>query len=275
MCGTKTKLKSLVGALAENLLPRLGSEIEDNRNTDRAARLKRLILHARAERARKTGNFAHLEDTLSSFWKGQTGDQFHGAYIEARFELFLKLHAYALDNLADALANTVPSVSRVIEIGCGDGQVLNHCRQKLPSITEFVGLDLNQAAIDRATRAFATSGAELRFVTRDALHWLPQNPKTGTAIITNGGVLEYFSQNSVSLLLETLAKSAPCAALLIEPLAPEHDLNSEVQSYVFGRENSFSHNYPYLLRQAGFDVDLQDEIGDNGIRWCVVLATKP
>jgi O-methyltransferase involved in polyketide biosynthesis len=96
--------------------------------------------------------------------------------------------------------------------------------------------------------------------------------------IANGGVFEYFLQEEVEAFLGIVARQlAPAAVVLSETIGSNHDLSTENESMVYGREMAFSHNDPYLLRNAGFKTLHQSEREgypvDGGGRWIRLLAT--
>lgn len=260
-----------VGRVAEIALPQLAREIDESRNALRAPKLKRAIIYARLRRAHARGDAAGIETALGAFWKGASGDKFHGAHSADRFRVYREHHAAAIDRLAELLEGSGASFTRLVEVGCGDGQVLADCVGRLPSITEAIGLDINATVIAQATAERGSSG-RLSFVHADARDWLTANPQPGTVVISNGGVLEYFSPENVDRLFQAVALARPAAMLLVEPAAPHHDLETQPESLVFGHEYSFSHNYRHRLRQAGFDVVVETETKAFGARLMLVIG---
>lgn len=254
----KDALKLAIGRVAEFALPELGREMNENRNAARAPKLKRAIHYARLWRARSRCDVAAVENALAAFWKGHTGDWFHDHYAEQRFNLFREHHSAVIHALVDLVENSGARFSRLVEIGCGDGRVLAYCAGRLPGISKAIGIDINAAATKRAL-AEHSSDRKLSFITADARSWLMANPEPGTVLLSNGGVLEYFSQDNFERLLRTLTLSPPAAIVLIEPVAPDHDLQTQLGSFVFGRENSFSHNHRHRLSEASFDVVFEEE----------------
>jgi SAM-dependent methyltransferase len=271
MGAAKDALKLIVGRVAELARPDLGREIDAARNTARAPGLKRAILYARLRRAQSRGDVGAVETALAAFWIGDSGDKFHDRFVEERFNLFRDHHAVVIEALADLLKTSGARFSRLVEIGCGDGNVLAYCAERLPSISEVVGLDINAAVIARNS-AGQPAGGRLSFARAEARDWLIANPKPGTVVLTNGGVLEYFSQGNLDQLLQALTKAPPAAIVLIEPVAPEHDLASQPASFAFGHENSFSHNHAYRLRQAGLDVVFSREMEISQVRWMLMIG---
>jgi ubiquinone/menaquinone biosynthesis C-methylase UbiE len=52
--------------------------------------------------------------------------------------------------LANDFINTIPSGSKLLEVGCGPGRVLRHLTKHIEGV-EAVGIDINKAAIDYAS----------------------------------------------------------------------------------------------------------------------------
>jgi hypothetical protein len=97
-----------------------------------------------------------------------------------------------------------------------------------------------------------------------------------TIFVTQGGVLEYLSQQSLCGVFETIVGRAPNALLfLIEPLADDFDLSTQCESLPVGGEFSYSHNYPALMQAAGIAIDFQDERRRLKHRMLGVLARTP
>jgi predicted TPR repeat methyltransferase len=266
----KDALKLMAGWVAERALPGLGREIDECRNTARAPRLKRAILYSRLRRAQSRGDIAAIENALAAFWKGNSGDEFHDHYADARLNLFLEHHSKVIDALAGVLEKSGARFSRLVEIGCGDGSVLAWCAERLPDISEAIGLDINAAVIERISAK--QPAGKFSFVNAEARDWLVANPRSGTVMLSNGGVLEYFSQDNLDRLLQALASSPSAAIVLIEPVAPGHDLQSNAGSFAFGRENSFSHNHRCRLEDAGFDVVFGEEMQISNTRWMLMIG---
>lgn len=250
---TKSALRVLVGTVAELTMPHLGRELDDARNPERAPKLKRAILLARLQRAERLGDAAAVERALAAFWRGEAGDRFHGEYAQERFALFRTHHAGVIDALHSFVQTSGVGLDRLVEIGCGDGSVLAYCADVLPWVKSAIGLDVNATVIAQAS-ARQPPASRLSFACAEARDWLTANPQAGTVVLSNGGVLEYFSQENFDRLLQALALASPAALVLVEPLADDHDLERRAGSYTFGKESSFSHNHRARLNQAGFEV---------------------
>ena len=92
----------------------------------------------------------------------------------------------------------------------------------------------------------------------------------GTTILSNGGVLEYLSPDSLDALLRSVSEHPPAAIVLIEPVDPIQDLTTETGSHTFGYEFSFSHNHRSRLERVGFKVTYSKEINHGKVRWMMI-----
>lgn len=265
MSNAKDALRRLIGRVAELAFPDLGREIDQARNIARAPKLKRAIRYARLRRAQSSGDVGAVENALAMFWKTDAGDYYHDRYADERLNFFQEHLSGLLNALVSFAENSDMRFSRLVEIGCGDGRALADCAGRLPWISEVIGLDINAAVITRALSK-QPPGERLSFATADARGWLIENPQPGTVVLANNGVLEYFSPYSFDQLLQTLALSPPAAIVLIEPVAPNHDLENEAGSFMFGSENSFSHNHRRRLSAAGFHVVFGEEMRVSNVR---------
>lgn len=271
MSKARDALKRIIGSVAEFTHPELGREIDEARNTTRAVKVKRAIHYARLRRAQAAGDIDALEGVLSAFWKGEPGNAFHDRFIEARVDYFLKYHTAIVEALRDLPAVSGLRPTRLVEIGCGDGKALAYCLERLPWVTQAVGLDINEAVIARNSDD-GTFDRKISFVATDAREWLTENALPGTVAFTNGGVFEYFSQESFDRTVAALSASKPAAIALIEPVAPEHDLARQAESLVFGYERSFSHNHRHRLDRAGFEIVFEREMQIGKVRWMLMIG---
>lgn len=262
----------LVGAAAERLWPALAREIDENRGTGRALKLKRAIVKSRLRRAAGRSDAAAMEQALQSYWRSGANESFYTAFV-ARFDgWFLGPHYPLIDALAEAVAAN-PNFDRLVEVGCGDGRALAHLAGRLPRLRELVGLDLNWSIIEQ-NRHVHGDRPRLRFVQADAGQWLADETRDGTILFSYGGVLEYVSQPGVAAIFARLARHRDTAVALVEPVDPRHDLASETASHSHGIERSFSHNYRALLVSAGFSIRVAEELTVDGFRWMMILAVS-
>lgn len=233
----KNRIKSGLGASLERLFPRLAHEIDYGTSTGKRVRLKNWIVYSRLARARKNGDTASISNAHFDYWKSDVGNEFYDKYTTRFNDWFLAHHRVIVEELGVLVAEN-PDIDRLVEIGCGNGQVLGYCAARLTSLQHVVGLDINPMIIERNKRP---SGVDPRisYAHANAMDWLKEHRKPGTIALSYGGVLEYFSQQALRDLLSLLAASAPAVIALVEPIDPRVDLSNQTSSHTFGQENRF------------------------------------
>lgn len=270
MSRTKDGVRVLVGGLCERLLPMVIRDLDEDRRSGRFIRIKRWILYARSARARARNAPNALQKTLFDFWHTDVADSYFDKYLDRYEKWFLGPHHEIVDHLT-ALSQT-GSYSRLIEVGCGAGQVLEYCAAAMPKVANFIGVDINPVIIARDKVHFAQN-PRLQFLSADASVWLQQAPQPGTILLTYGGVMEYFAAATLTTMFATLAQHGPAAVALVEPVDPDHDLAQDVASHAFGPENSFSHNHEKLLLAAGYQIAFCKTLRLGGVSWVMLVAT--
>ena len=271
MSQPRETIKLWAGTVLEVLAPWVTHDLDTDRHSGRFLKLKRWILYARTARARARGDAGALQKSLFEFWRADTADTYYDRYVDRYQDWFLGPHHEIVDQLA-TLARS-GKYSRLIEVGCGAGRVLEHCAEAMPEVTTCIGIDINPAIIARNQAEFA-SNPKLHFLTADASSWLQKTTLTGTILLTYGGVMEYFSAETLSEMFQSLAQYQPAAVALVEPIDPNHDLAKDPTSHPFGQENSFSHNHQKLLEAAGYDVVFCKTLLLGGFTWVVLVATS-
>jgi SAM-dependent methyltransferase len=267
----RSTARTLAGTALEYLRPSLARDLDSGARRGENLREKGLILHARLRRARLRGDSAAAQAILAQFWQADTGDFFYDRY-RTRFEAwFFGPHQVLIDRLAEAAARH--GLRDLVEIGCGDGRALTHCAGVMPGLDRLTGIDINPTIIARNHKTFAAD-TRLHFANGDAAAWLAANPAPHRALLSYGGVMEYFAPETLRAVFASLAADGPSVVALCEPVAPEHDLSAQTDSIHFGQESSFSHNHAYLLQAEGFAITWADEVHDGGVRWMMMLAER-
>lgn len=232
---------------------------------------QRLRRWAAWEGAARRGDHGFLEAGHARFWRSAND----GAWYQRtahRFESwFLREHGEFIEAVVRAVAGD-PRWVHFWEIGTGDGRVLEYFAGRLPGVGDFTGIDLNEARIAR--NRSARSG-RLRFVCADAAAFVREHGQPGSVLLTNAGVFEYFAPAVLAELFAHVGERlAPGGLALIEPLADDMDLDRESASRPFGAERSFSHNYPRLLADAGFEIVHRREKRVKGHRFIELVALR-
>ncbi len=248
--------------------PQLTEQFEAGRRpTDQH---ERSALHALTASYRGNDRLDRLAAQHVEFWSGPSALPFH-ANAAHRFErVFRKRHYAIVAQLEKVIAAS--GVVKLCEIGCGSGQVLTHLARCLPTLTRLVGLDLSaeQIAINRARNR----DSRVEYQHGDAATWIASHADGGWAWFCYGGVLEFFTQQSLVDLLELCAARPPVVFALVEPLADDFDVDREATSLRFNIELTLSHAYPRLLAAAGFQTVWRSECRAMGFRWLMLIAQR-
>jgi hypothetical protein len=216
---------------------------------------------------------------LGDYWSSPVSDEFYTGFSHRYETLFLAYHAGIVAETRKAMEKSGQDYRQLIELGSGDGKILEHFSKELQSIPAFHGIDMNLPQTENNRQLYGHLPA-LSFHHGDAGKWLRNHATRGTVVIANGGVLEYFTRTELLELLKFLAvECSPCVVALTESLAADHDLVNEPATYPYGYELSLSHNYPALLKEAGFAIcHTHDRLttpaeSDDVGRWYQVVAT--
>ena len=266
---SRETIKLWLGTLAEVFVPWARRDLDAGDDSGRLITIKRWILYARSTRARASGDARALQKILFLFWRADTADTYFDRYLDRYQKWFLGPHHEIVDQISKLARSG--DYSRLIEVGCGAGRVLEHCAAAVPEVQNFIGVDINPVIIARDKTDFAQN-PRLQFVAADASVWLRDTAQPGTILLTYGGVMEYFSSETLLGMFKTMAQYHPAVVALVEPVDPAHDLANDPASHVFGQENSFSHNYEKLLQAAGYRMLFRKYLRLGGVSW-VMLVT--
>ena len=139
----------------------------------------------------------------------------------------------------------------LVEIGSGNGSVLDYLSSKFPQLDRLVGIDLSKVQTDNNKDKYKEK-SKLEFVASDAFDWVNEHGHGDMILVTFCGVLEYFTEKRLRQLFDKLNGLGRIIFVAIEPKAIDHDFTTNPNSKVYGGESSFSHNYPKLFKNSGF-----------------------
>jgi len=277
---TYTNIKDLartaLGIAAETAIPSIAREIDEGRRTGRLITLKKAIVHSRVRRAVWNGDEDAAKKAVDDWWKSEVGDDYFANMAgKPRFEsLFLGPHYQLVEELS-AYCKTHPEVKQLVEMGCGDGMVLNHLSSVLEGFDSFVGIDISDRITSRNKIEYAEN-TRIAFESGDAVKWIQDNDTSNTVLLSYGGVMEYLNEDN---LLEVLAQhfQQPNAVVaLSEPIDNDFNPEHECASKLIGTMHVYHcHNYAHLLRKTGFEIKFETYIDIAGWPWTMIIAAKP
>lgn len=270
--GWRRMAKVTLGHLAAVARPRRVRAISDGTLSGPLSPVDRLVVAALIDQAIRRGEsldrYAHLHRLM---WQGDNATDYHASVENYFTECFLPNQAVVIDELEKDLASQPPGTFHSLcEIGTGCGFALDHLSHRLTAhgISRFVGLDLSAAQV----AVNATRFPACQFEVADACDWIPKHTGAGWILFCCGGVLEYLPEKTLAKLFEQTRSNTPIRWVIVEPIDPAYDLAKETASRSFGWEQTWSHHYPHLLRQAGLRLIYTRELLVNDVRWQLVIA---
>ena len=266
----KNALKRACGMAAYHLLPQRREALRSGAAGPDGP-LDQILLGDLIRRSALSGDHSALRSQLSGYWKGTSGDTFYESFQDRFEEWFLGPHYEWVEALDEILNRPDETFSSLLEIGCGDGRVLHHLSEKLKSVENFTGIDINERIIARNRDVYSETA--LRFESGDASKRLGELVPTGSIVMTYGGVMEYLLESELRELFRSLKARSTVIIALVEPLYDGFDLENETASRASGTENSFTHPYPLLLRESGFEIEFQKE-PEMEFRWMMIIARR-
>lgn len=258
----KSLLKNIIGKILIVLLPNKVRELSNKGMTIQMdlSRKESLIRYALLEKAKKKNDFESLSNFHQNYWVNKGEEYFSSNFNDNILEtFFIPKCSFLFDLLQEQLKNESVKYKTLIEIGTGDGRVLEYLSAKFPQIGRFIGIDLSIAQIDTNKKLFNKS-ANLEFVASDGFDWIKENRLDHTIIVTSRGVLEYFTPSKLQAFFNELNDIGKIIFIAIEPTGIDHNFVKNPNSEIYGFENSFSHNYAQLFRNSGFNIWHQSKI---------------
>lgn len=273
------RLKAQLGSLLRRLQPRLSAAVDAAPFDPAWGAAAKLIRNAHLAEAVERRDHAKLRRYFTHYWSSATSVEFFDGFSFRFGELFLRHHAVIATHLGGLLPMLGEGPVRLVEVGSGDGKVLEWLAAQLPGIETLHGVDLNEREIEKCRQRHRDS-PRLHFHAGDLHAWLLANPVPRTILVTNGGVFEYLLEDELRALFAELRHScSPCLVAVTESIADDHDLDTEPHSIAYGREFAFSHNYPAILRDTGFAIEWErnrpTQPGEEShpVRWYQLLAS--
>jgi hypothetical protein len=268
------KVAGLVGEGLLPLLPKRTRRISKKEftliNKGRRNIIDRLLRAGLARRILREGNLNQLATYHCQFWSGEMGKEYHDSHGYAFESVFKPNFHYIVDMLNNFLKSN-PVFKTLCEIGTGSGQLLDFLGDRLNTIDRFIGIDLNQDTVADNKKRYKNN--KLEFIAADGDSWTRINGQPNWVFFSHRGVLEYFPEENLQGLFTFIANEiSPAIFVAIEPVGVDHDLGSERESKIYGREFAFSHNYPHLFQKAGFELWHFELINFTDHRLCAIVA---
>lgn len=181
----KTLIKSTIGKILILILPRKAKELSNKGMTIVVGLtfIERLMRDILLEKARNKKDFETLSQFHQDFWENKGEEYFSTRkYKKVLEDFFIPQCSFLLDLLQEQLQNEDRKYNILVEIGTGEGTVLEHLSVKLPQIERFVGIDLSDSQIE--VNKSINKNPKLEFVASDAIDWIKKNKQENMIIFT-------------------------------------------------------------------------------------------
>ena len=263
----KNKIKSIlysflagtIGNILVFLQPKKARQLAENRitlihkNKKSMSIPERLMRAALVKKLDKIDDYDTIAKLNRDFWIDNAATELFSETEDGFKTDFLPNCTFIFDLLKKELSNQSENFDTLVEIGTGNGDVLNYLSSEFPEIDHFVGIDLSLKQIELNDEKFKNN-TKLEFVAEDAFDWVKDKGHSNTIFVSSRGVLEYFLEERLQEFLREINQLGKTIFIAIEPNGGDHDFEMNPSSQLYGNEPSFSHNYPRLFKNAGFNL---------------------
>ncbi|NCQ56090.1 class I SAM-dependent methyltransferase [Candidatus Parcubacteria bacterium] len=206
---------------------------------------------------------AKVKVNREKYWGSTAGKKWHETFKSAHVQEGNLSHEYQ-DTLAKSILvkqlveftthNRPDKGWVVVEIGTGNGFLLEYLSSQLNGITRFVGIDLNAEQVAENQSVFADSSTE--YIHGEITEWVTANQGVKQHVIfVTCGVLQYFAEKELRELFLLMGKSFGISVLAFnEPVSFDLQNNPETTSRGL---MACLFNYPAILAECGFHINSQ------------------
>ena len=253
----KNLLKIFLGKVLVFLQPRKASRLANGGMTinvgNKHTLNEKLMRHVLMYRAEKQNDFDTLAKYHRNFWEKKGREHFSKTNYTSLDDFFIPKCLYVFEKLKTLLVEQSQTFDTIVEIGTGNGDVLNYLSVQFSEIDSFIGIDLSKEQID-FNKNRHKKNSKLQFINSDGLDWVISKGKANTIFYTSGGVLEYFTEQGLKKLLRKISNLGSVIFVAIEPVGMDIDFTNDSTSRLYGHERSFTHDYVGQFKNAGYEI---------------------
>ncbi len=211
------KLKPIIyqilsGTLGNTLVflqPKKAQELAENRialvhrNKKNMTISERLMRAALLKKLDKTQDYDTIAEQNRNFWINHSATALFSELEDTFNTDFLPHCTFIFELLKKELSGQPEEFHTLVEIGTGNGDVLNYLSLEFPKIKHFIGIDLSIDQIE-INKTKYSDNKKLEFIASDALDWVKEHGQGNTIFVTSRGVLEYFMEPRLQVLFKRL-----------------------------------------------------------------------
>ena len=131
---------------------------------------ERLMRRAMLKSIAKKEDYDTLDEFNQNYWYKQ-GSDFFAATNNTFKNNFLPDCVFIFERLKEELSKESEPYNTLVEIGTGNGKVLEYLSSEFPKIERFVGIDLSQDQIEINKKQYKQN-YKLEFVASDGFEWV-------------------------------------------------------------------------------------------------------
>ncbi|EPR74084.1 hypothetical protein ADIWIN_0893 [Winogradskyella psychrotolerans RS-3] len=231
---------------------------------------ERLMRRAILNKIEKNEDHDKLAQLHKTYWAKQ-GDNFVNNTEDNLKNIHLPAYKDVLEALNREISNAPVAFEKLVEIGTGNGSVLNYLSLNYTDIKDFIGIDLSEEQT-KINQINYKDNSKIEFIDGDVLDWLENQQQGNLVFLTFRGVLEYFTQQQLISFFEKLYALGNIIFFAIEPTDSVHNYETYPNSKIYGVEGSFSHNYVKLFKDTGFKIWYSDEKSESGHPYIIKIV---
>lgn len=134
----------------------------------------RLMRAALLKKLEKIQDYHVIAEQNRNFWINHSATELFSELEDTFHTDFLPHCTFIFELLKDELSKHSEEFNTIVEIGTGNGDVLNYLSSEFPEITHFIGIDLSHDQI-ALNKIKYKNNIKLEFVADDALEWVKKN----------------------------------------------------------------------------------------------------
>ncbi|WP_040281910.1 class I SAM-dependent methyltransferase [Psychroserpens damuponensis] len=249
----------ILGNILVFLLPKKANQLSKNRitlihkNKKNLNIIELLMRYTLLQKLEKIDDHSTIAQANKEFWINNNATELFIETEDTFHTDFLPNCTFIFDLLKNELSNHTQKFDTIVEIGTGNGDVLNYLSLEFPQINHLIGIDLSQQQTKLNNIKFKNNN-KLEFIAYDAFDWVKKHGQANTIFVSSRGVLEYFLEQQLQDFLKEINQLGNTIFIAIEPNGADHNFDTQPNTQLYGDEPSFSHNYPKLFKNAGFNL---------------------
>ena len=215
--------------------------------------LRTLILSAESAIYNKLTDEEKIKNSRSAWENIQGENWFYQDMKRSSIDSLIKRRS-ELIKMLDLYIHSKKEIKTICEMGTGDGRFLKYMQNRYSNIDNFIGIDINDKIIKRNKEYYSKSN--LLFIEGHISEKLEEVFKVANnepVLLVTTRTFTWFTQSELEHFLALAKKTSEDVSLAFfeqNDINLKREFNSRVRCDIY----FMSHNYPYLLRNLGWNI---------------------